>query len=267
MRSFRRAVNPEAMLVVAVCLWSLAAANVASAAGAPHFSFREGERLTYHYSRHMLAHGGPPTVRREDVEGQVVLQVRRVSSDGTAEIEMVASGKGRVVRDKTTDLTGEPWAIVFDVNRNGSIAALQDVNGNAITLEAWIGAVSAGAMIERFSVALTYALFGLQLPDKLPPAGGEWTGYHQRTVTVGQEESIRLEPVSVRFTFVGPRKYKGRDCLVFSTKPGAAGELHFPTVFYFDNTNGRLVASETHLKKLGASKRDVDISVVLVKVE
>ena len=278
MGGFRRAINPHAALLIAIWLWSLPVASVARAAGPPRFSFREGEKLTYHYSRHVLAHSASSRLKREDLEGQVVLQVQSVGSDGTAWIDMVASGNGREVSDRPKKYTRDPWRIGFDVKPNGSVVGLRDSDGNTITDNAWRdpvldasmkGVVSAGAMIEVYTVANTYTFFGLQLPDKLPSPGGEWTGYHQSPSIdyVGQREVTRFQAVPVKFTFVGHRKYNGRDCLVFSPKPRTPGTRGHPTLLYFDTTNGRLLALESHLKNSGASKRDVDISAVLVKTE
>ena len=271
MKSSGRASIVEVMLVVAVGMWSLAAAPMANAAGAPRFSFREGQKLTYQMALHTVTHAGPQAGDRSDVQGKAVLEVRSVDNEGIAEIAVTASGKGRIVSrmlmgGSPPALHTEPYALVFTVKPNGSITGLQDADGNQAT---GIGLfrpamTNAGATLEM-QVISGYTLFGFQLPEKLPAPGKEYTGYTKEENTQfnqGGVTSLELKPVPVKYTFVGPRKYKGRDCLAFSGKTTG-----LPEVFYFDDKNGQLVGLESHAKKAGPGKTDSDISAVLVKGE
>ena len=271
MKSSGRASMVEVMLVVAVGMWSLAAAPMANAAGAPRYSFREGQKLTYQMALHTFAHAGPQAGDRTDVEGKAVLEVRSVDNKGIAEIAVTASGKGKIVSrmlmgGRAQALQTEPYTLILTVKPNGSITGLQDADGNQAT---GIGLfrpamTNAGAALGVWMVS-GYTLFGLQLPDKLPTPGKQYTGYQQEELTQFNERgltSFELKPLPVKYTFVGPRKYKGRDCLAFSGKTGG-----LPGAFYFDDKNGQLVGLESHVKKAGASKTDADATAVLVKVE
>lgn len=272
MRSIRQSMIVDLTLIVAVSLWSAAAPPIANAAGAPRFSFREGQELTYQMALHTFAHAGPQAGDRTDVEGKAVLEVRSVDNKGIAEIAVTASGKGKIVSRMLTGgsppaLQTERYTLVFTVKPNGSITGLRDADGNQATGIGLFGAAmtSAGAALEMCMVS-GYTLFGFQLPQELPAPGKQYTGYTQEENTKfnqGGVTSLELKPVPVKYTFVGPREYKGRDCLAFSGKEPTG----LPEAFYFDDKNGQFVGLESHVKKAGADKTDSDISVVLVKVE
>jgi hypothetical protein len=270
MRSNRQAIIVDLMLVVAVGLWSAAAAPLANAAGAPRYSFREGQKLTYQVALHSVTHAGPQAGDRTDVEGKAVLEVRSVDKKGVAEIAVTASGKGKIVSRMLTGLPPalqtEPYTLIFTVKPNGSITGLRDADGNQATGIGLFGATmtNAGAALEMLALG-GYTLFGFQLPQKVPAPGKQYTGYTQEENTKfnqGGVTSLELKPVPVKYTFVGPRKYKGHDCLAFS-----GNSTGVPQVFYFDDKSGQLVGIESHVKKAGASKTDADLTAVLVKVE
>jgi len=237
------------------------------------FSFRKGEKLTYKISYHTLAHAGSSAGASQDLEGQAVLNVRSVRGDGTAVIELVTSGKGRIaMRGQTLETESAPPShIVAFVKPDGSVSELRGLSGKqSALLRPGLGLLNAGDQGQVFVLG-TYTLFGLQLPDKLPPPGGKWIAHQKQEHNRSPELDPRraeLEPTPVEFTFVGRREYHGRACLEFSANTrftGIPGGL--PTTFYFDNAKGQLAGMELHVAKFGPEQVDVDRSAVLVKVE
>lgn len=245
-----------------------------SSEGTACFLFRASQKLTYQIAYDFVTHAGVQAGDKAELNGQAVLHVRSVNSDGTAEIEMVASGRGEHVSrlftgGQPTRLQTEPWTLVLTMKSDGSITSLKDADGNQAAAIGLIrpAMTNAGAVLELQTIT-SYTLFGLQLPHKLPAPGAQWTGHQQNEETQFSDSSlvsVKLKPVTVKYTFVGSRKYKGRDCLMFSTK--ADGLLSYPATFYFDSKAGQLVGFEMHVKKAGADKTDLDLSAVLVKVE
>jgi len=253
---------------------SAMAANTSGAiSGAPRLAFHQGQELGYRIVSHSAFHGA--TKYGADIQGQLILRVLQISSDGTAKIEMVGEGTGRIVSPlvrggQPTDLARTPYRIAAKVKPNGSILGLEDAAGKPTSFLALSTSFNAGACLALIAVP-TYALFGLQLPEALPRLGRQWTGYHQseKTQFSGSRfgstlESLRLRPLAVTFTFVGPKQYEGRDCLVFSAGPHSLGLLGEPRKFYFDHQGGQLVGVEAHVKQFGPQKGDIDLTVRLV---
>jgi len=253
--------------------WSVMAANTSSAmSGVPRLTFHEGQKLDYRIVLHIAPHGGTSATAGADLQGRLILRVLKVSSDGTAKIEIVGEGTGRIVSPvvrggQPTDLARAPYRIVARVKSNASILGLEDDAGKPITVFALVTSLNAGAYLALIAVP-TYALFGLQLPEALPRLGRQWTGYHQSEKTQFSSgsglESLRLQPLAVTFTFVGPKQYEGRDCLVFSAGPDSPGLLREPRKFYFDHQRGQFAGVETHVKEFGPDKSDIDFTVRLV---
>ena len=242
--------------------------------GMPKFSFRVGEKLIYQISQHSLAHAGPSAGAGADLEGEAVLTVREVRSDGTFEIDLTASGKGRIMTGKeVTELESEPPArIMLVVSPNGSIIELQDFAGKPTTLFAVMRTVEAflnASNAVLTMVASTHTLFGVQVPKDLPPPGGKWSGYYKQEYIQSPDLSrVQLKDVAATFTFIGRQEYKGRSCLAFSTNARFMGIPEgLPTTFYFDDAKGQLVGTKLHVAKFGAQRVDVDWSTALKRVE
>jgi hypothetical protein len=244
----------------------------------PRFVFKQGDVLTYdvHISmKGTSSSGGQAAGYASLADGNLMLTVRSLRADGTAEIQLTATGKGKMtVGGESTALDEEPATPLIAVVRpNGAIVEVRDTKGKKTSLfESMENLFAAGTQIQMLLIG-NYALFGLQLPAKLPAVGGQWTGTYK--AEQGSSKSLNLEDmkielksVPVTFVYKGPGKYEGRPCFVFTGEPkiyeSAGAKFGIPTAFYFDDNAGRLLALEQHAKNVGKDRATVDETVKLV---
>ena len=266
-------VLPTVILCAALCF--LGQAEVMAAAGGPRFSFHKGEKLTYEMDLHTLSHGGGIPGGRQDISGEAVLRVLNVETDGTAEIELLTRGKGRVTFGTETIQPieikqGEPSHIVLIVKPDGSIAQFRDTGGNptAAVMRPGFNMLNGGDVVQAYIVG-TYTLFGLLLPSRLPAREGKWTGYRKEEFSsLPNMSHVQLKKVPATYTFTGAREYKGRNRVVISgSVPNVGMENGLPTRFYFDSAKGQLVGREARVKRFGRQQADVEWITTLIKVE
>jgi hypothetical protein len=257
--------------MLAVCV--LAAASSQSG---PRFVFQKGDVLTYQVHCSMKgtsATGGEKAAYASALEGKLVLTVQSVRADGTAEVKLTATGKGKItMADETMPLDEEPASpLIAVVKPNGAIVELRDERGEKTgLLQSMENLFGASTQIQTLLI-FNYTLFGLQLPAKLPAPGKSYAGTYKQEHGTGADfdsMKIQLQNVPQKFVYKGPGKYEGRDCLVFTCEMKASGPqntgISIPTTFYFDDKEGRLLAVEQHAKNLGREKMTIDETVRLV---
>ena len=192
-------------------------------------------------------------------KGTLTLRTLAVTTGGIGKIEVSAQGAGRI-------FTGGRWAplspgstppVIALVKSDGTITQLQDDKGQHLTLMGMIGRVfgaqgmngGAGAV---GSVLVMYRLLGLQLPARIPAAGGTYPGFLYeeciKHVVVGGKgtDTVSLEVHPVTFKFLGSTSRGGTACLAFLCPQSTLrSELRQAGVkVYFDPAGGRVVAYE-----------------------
>jgi len=219
-------------------------ASTGIAASAPHFVFRKGDVLTYGV-----------TVRAGDqaLDGIVTLTVLEAKADGTARIELAASGTGRLtINGRLTPLEEARSSVVMVAKPNGTILQFLDSSGRPVSMKERRKSLFAADGLVGDKVAVMRTLFGLQLPSTSVAIGGKWTGYQQAESATSadlQHWQTQLEPVPVTYTFAGTREYQGRSCMVITYSVPAMSPdgtmSSIPTTIFFDASRGQVVGTTT----------------------
>jgi len=220
----------------------------------PRFIFRPGEVLAYRWEEK-----GPEVEGVYRGKGTLTVRTLAVTTGGIGKIEVSAQGAGRI-------FTGGRWAplspgstppVIALVKSDGTITQLQDDKGQQLTFVGMISRVvgaqgmnaGAGGVVPALGM---YRLLGLQLPARIPAAGGTYPGFayleHIKTSVVGGEtrDTVSLEVQPATFTFLGSTSRRGTACLAFLC-PAATLRLEPRQVAVkvcFDPTGGRVVAYE-----------------------
>jgi hypothetical protein len=245
-----------ALLATPLLLWGDAA---------PRFRFREGQVLTYKTEQHGTQRDKSGELK-SSLEGTIVLRVLKVKADGTADVKATVSGQGSILSagEAVKLKGGAPREVVMTVRPDGSIVGLKTTRGARYTFASlWEEEEIAGRDAVLTGFAMSYALFGLNLPKQLPPAGGKWTGYQKQEQMKGSDLSdmskmeFSLSQVPIAYTYKGSKKYQGRTCLVFAYTQTDMSGRSAPHTIYFDAAEGVIVGREMHLKKDGWVYDDV----------
>lgn len=263
-------------LTLLCCAMLASCGSAAASQAAPRFVFKKGDVLTYEVrtnAKGVSTMGGEEAAYASVLEGKLVLSVQSVRADGTAQVKLTATGQGKMTMgDETTPLDEGPASpLILVVNPNGAIVGLRDEQGNKTSfLQSLKDLFAAPTQIQLLWMA-NYALFGLQLPERLPAAGKTFTGTYKDEHGAGSDfESmkVQLRNVSQMIVYKGLGKHEGHDCLVFTCNMKGPGPqdsgISVPTSFYFDDKAGRLLAVEQHAKNLGKDNMTVDQTVRLV---
>ena len=268
-------------LMAGVCFVLLFSQVVQATAAPVGFTFRKGEKLTYAVELRTSGSAAGKGTYKGDLSGEAVFEALKVRPDGTAEVKMTCSGKGKMVAGSESVAYEEtPVApILLLVKPNGTISEFRDLNGHKTYLiKAGFDLLNAGVGLRMYLVGM-YTVFGLQLPSKTPAPGGKWTGAHKTEHGSGSGEGfdlskmkVELESEPIVFHLAGTNEYHEVACLTISS-PSAVrfdmpGNPHGVTgTWYFDAANGRVVGFESYLKQWGTDKVDFDYTVSLTKVE
>jgi len=268
--------------LMAGLLFVLLLSQAAQATAAPvGFTFRKGEKLTYAVDLRTSGSAPGKGTYESDLSGEAVFETLKVRPDGTAEVRMTCSGKGKMVAGSGS-LAYEETAvapILLLVKPDGAISEFRDLNGHKTYLiKAGFDLLNAGAGLRMYLVG-TYTMFGLQLPSKTPAPGGKWTGAHKAEHGSGagggfdlSKMKVELKSEPILFSLAGTSKYHEVACLTISS-PSAVrfdmpGNPHgVAGTWYFDAASGRVVGFESHLKQWGTDKVDFDYTVSLTEVK
>ena len=200
-------------------------------AGTLRFSFQAGQSLLYRFGQQ-----DPPMEGAARLSGTITLRTLAITQ-ANAKLRVTCQATGAIYSGgRWTPLSQSPMPpIVALVKLDGTIAGLQDEQGQALTLgglfRLMLGKDGTNAAAPGLSVSLgSYRLFGLQLPPRLPPAGQTYPGFtysvRMHTSSTGgkitETESLAQRPAT--FTYAGPSSVGGRKCLDFlcplATLPG-----------------------------------------------
>jgi hypothetical protein len=253
--------------------------QAAQAISAPvRFTFRKGEKLTY--SVRMRSSGAPEgkPAFQSDLSGIVVLETLNVRPDGSAQIKVTCSGKGTIISgDESVDLDeGLPDPLVILVKSDGAIAEFRDLDSQrTYLLNSMFDLLNAGNTVRSLLFG-EYTMFGLQLPPKMPSAGGAWKGVRKREMGRGSADLtktwVEMVPEAISFKRTRTGKYHNVTCLEITSLSARRFDMpdqrrYASGTWYFDGATGRVVGFESHLRKWGPNKADDDCTISLAKVE
>jgi hypothetical protein len=242
----------------------------ARAEQAPAFSLKPGEILKYTLKFHSQSPPGAAQSSTSDLTGEAVFQPLKTDATGAATIKMITSGSGKIIMNgQSLDLGGstKPVQFLLAVKPDGTITKLMDERGAKTTFMDKADLFNPGFSMLPF-IAMSYDLFGLQLPSKLSAPKGTWTGYQMQesgTFTDSGKMQVTLKRQPITYTFLGRQQVQGHNCLAFSypvkmTGPSGGGSL--PCMIYFDDALGQVIGLQL---KGSTSQGSVDMSISLAE--
>jgi hypothetical protein len=259
----------SAFIAVGLVILSMMTVS-ARAEQAPVFSFKPGETLKYTVKFHSQSAPGAAQSSTSDLTGEAAFQPLKPDATGAATIKITTSGSGKIIMNgQYLDLGGstKPVQFLLAVKPDGTITKVMNAQGAKTTFMDKAVLFNPGFSMLPF-IAMSYDLFGLQLPSKLPAPKGTWTGYQMLeggTFTNAGKMQVTLKRQSVTYTFLGRQQALGHNCLVFSypfkmTGPSGSGSL--PCMIYFDDALGQVIGLQL---KGSTSQGSVDMSISLAE--
>jgi hypothetical protein len=236
--------------LIAVCFFVFSMLTVSyGAEGQPRFSFKQGETLKYLVQFHSESAPGAVQSSVSDLKGEAVLQALKVDRAGAATIKLVTSGTGKIiVNGKPLDLGGsnKPVQFLLTIEPDGTITKVMDAQGAKTSFMAKADIFNPAFSIQPY-ISMTYTLFGLQFPAKLPNPKGNWTGYQMQeggTFANSGKTQITLKRKPVLYSYLGRQQVQGHNCLAFSYPMklmGPSGSALY--TIYFDDASGRVIST------------------------